>query len=72
MQPTNERYITDADGNRTGVLLDMDTYRRLIEAEEDLEDLRASAAARAEDPEGLPLDAALAEIEAERAARKAS
>jgi hypothetical protein len=61
------QYITDADGNRTGIILDLDTYRQLLQAQEDLEDIRAAEAAKADDPEGLPLDQALAEIEQERA-----
>jgi len=36
-----ERFITDAAGNRVGVLLDLKAYERLREAEEDLADIRA-------------------------------
>lgn len=60
------QYIMDADGNRTGIILDLDTYRQLLEAQEDLEDIRAAEAAKADDPDGLPLDQTLAEIEQER------
>jgi hypothetical protein len=49
-------YITDADGNRTGIMLDVETYRSLLEAHEEVEDIRAAAAAKADDPDGLPLD----------------
>ncbi len=33
--------IVDSDGKRTAVLLDIATFKRLIEAEEELEDIRA-------------------------------
>jgi PHD/YefM family antitoxin component YafN of YafNO toxin-antitoxin module len=40
-----EQFIVDASGERVGVLLDLDTYERLREAEEDLDDIRAYDAA---------------------------
>lgn len=36
------RYITDETGKRRGVILDIKEYERLLEALEDLEDLRAA------------------------------
>ncbi|NBV20741.1 MAG: hypothetical protein EBS05_01920 [Proteobacteria bacterium] len=41
-----EQFVTDAKGKRVGVLLDMATYDRLREAEEELADLRAYDTAR--------------------------
>lgn len=41
-----EQYVTDAKGKRVGVLLDLRTYDRLREAEEELEDIRAYDLAR--------------------------
>ncbi len=63
----NESYITDAEGNRVAVVLDLETYERLLQAFEDLEDIRAANAALADDPEGLPFDEAMGEIQEERA-----
>ena len=40
-EPKTERFITDAEGKRVGVLLDLRAYERLREAEEELADLRA-------------------------------
>ncbi|MEO6788558.1 MAG: hypothetical protein ABI318_20750 [Chthoniobacteraceae bacterium] len=40
------RFVTDAKGRTVGVLLDVKTYERLREAEEDLADIRAYDAAR--------------------------
>ena len=36
-----EQFLTDAKGKRTGVLLDLETYEQLREAEEDLADIQA-------------------------------
>ncbi len=42
----DEQFVTDANGNPVGVLLDLRTYERLREAEEDLADIRAYDVAR--------------------------
>ncbi len=65
------QFVTDTEGNRTAVILDMDTYRQLVEAQEELEDIRAYDAAKAAGDEVIPFDQALAEIEAERSQRRA-
>jgi hypothetical protein len=36
-----EQFLTDAKGRRTGVVLDLKTYERLREAEEELADIQA-------------------------------
>ena len=64
------RYVTDEKGERIGVILDVREYERLMEALEDLADLRAAdealhAIARGEE-ELLPLDEAVREMEEER------
>lgn len=41
-----EQFITAADGTRLGVLLDLKTYERLPEAEEELADIQAYDTAR--------------------------
>ncbi len=64
------QFVTDTEGNRTAVILDMETYRRLVEAQEELEDIRAYDAAKAAGDEVIPFDQALAEIEAERTQRR--
>jgi hypothetical protein len=40
-----EQFIVNASGKRVGVLLDMLTYERLRQAEEELDDIRAYDAA---------------------------
>ena len=42
----DEQFVTDAKGKQVGVLLDLKTYERLREAEEDLADIQAYDAAR--------------------------
>jgi len=41
-----EQFLTDANGKRTGVLLDLKTYAQLREAEEELADIQAYDAVR--------------------------
>ncbi len=66
------QFVTDTEGNRTAVILDMETYRQLVEAQEELEDIRVYDAAKAAGDEVIPFDQALAEIEAQRSQRHAS
>ena len=40
------QFLTDAKGKRTGVVLDLTTYERLREAEEELADIQAYDALR--------------------------
>jgi hypothetical protein len=41
-----QQFVTDAQGKRVGVLLDLKSYQRLREAEEELADIQAYDAAR--------------------------
>ena len=61
-----ERFIVDENGQRVGVLLDIEDYQRLLEALEELEAIRVYDAANASGDEVLPLEQALAEIEKDR------
>ncbi len=67
MLAIKERYLTDAEGTPVAVVLDLETYRQLLEALEDVGDTQAANAALVDDPDGLPLDEAWAGIEQERA-----
>jgi hypothetical protein len=64
------RYVTDEKGERVGVILDVREYERLMEALEDLADLRAAdetlQAISSGEEELLPLDEAVQEMEEER------
>jgi hypothetical protein len=63
MIPLKERFIVDENGQRVGVLLDIEAYRQLLEDLEELEAIRAYDAAKASGDEAIPLEQALAEIE---------
>ncbi|MGB3681528.1 MAG: hypothetical protein WA990_03475 [Rubrobacteraceae bacterium] len=61
-----ERYITDTEGRRTAVVLDIEEYEALVEAAEAAEDARAvdelrETVARGEE-EMIPYDQARREI----------
>ena len=49
----NRQYVVDSDGKRMAVLLDIATYKRLMEAEEELEDIRAYDAVKEKVNTGL-------------------
>ena len=66
------QYIKDVSGNESLVVLPAAEFRRLLEELEDMEDVRAYDAAKAEDTgERIPMDKAFAIIEAARKERKA-
>lgn len=58
-----EHYIVDENGNRVGVLLSFEDYRRLLAELEELESIRAYDAAKASGDEAIPFEQAVAEIE---------
>ncbi len=56
-------YIVNEQGQKTGVILDMAEYLKMLEAVEELEAIKAYDSAKAEGGEAIPFDFALAEIE---------
>jgi len=60
----HEKFIVNAQGHKTEVVLDIAEYEQLLELLEELEDLRAFDAALADPSEAISLAQALAEIEA--------
>lgn len=67
MDRLQERYIVDEQGNRIGVLLDIGVYQQLLDKLEELESLQAFDRADASEDEAIPLEEAIANIEAQRA-----
>ena len=65
MTAIKERYLTDERGERVGVVLDLDDYRRLRDEVEELESIRAYDAAKSAGEAPIPFAQALAEIEGE-------
>jgi len=63
MANIKEQYLVDDDGKRIGVVLDIKKYKRLLQALEELESIRAYDAAKASGDEAIPFEEAVAEIE---------
>ena len=61
-----EQYLTDREGKRVGVVLDLEQFQQIIEELEELEDIRAYDAAMASGDEAIPFYQAIAEIEQKR------
>lgn len=66
MRKVHERFVTNCNGRRTAVLLDMVEYEKLLQELEELECLKSCDAAKSSADEVIPLDQALAEIEERR------
>jgi hypothetical protein len=57
------RFITDSAGNRIAVILDLERYEQMLEAVEELEDIRAFDEAKATNDEAIPFEQAVRETE---------
>jgi len=53
-----ERFVTDQQGSRLAVILDVRTYKKLLEKAEELEDIRAYDAAKASKEKPVPYEEA--------------
>jgi hypothetical protein len=63
---TKERYLTDEQGNRTAVILDIGAYQKMLEELEMLDAIRAYDEAKANPGELIPFEQAVQEIESKR------
>jgi hypothetical protein len=63
---TKEKYVVDKDGNRVGVVLDIEEYKKILEDLEELEAIRAYDDAKSADDEAIPFEQAVDEIKASR------
>lgn len=59
----DRQFVTNEKGERIAVVLPLDIYQRLIEAFEELEDIRAYDEAKAADEPAVPFEQAIKEIE---------
>lgn len=66
MGVAKEQFVIDDNGKRTGVLLAIERYRELLEAQEELESIRAYDEAKTSGDEAIPFIQAINEIEGER------
>ena len=67
MSETKEKFVTDSQGNRIAVLVEVEEYRRLLDALEELESIRAYDSAVAVRDEAIPFDKAVEELKRDRA-----
>lgn len=62
---SGKQYLTDDQGNRTAVVLDIEEYERMLDELEELDDIRAYDEAKASGEERLPLEQAIIKVERE-------
>ena len=63
MSTNRDQFVVDETGNKTGVLIDIERYSTLLEAQDELESIRAYDEAKASNDEAIPLAQAIKEIE---------
>ncbi len=63
MPTLHEKFLVDEKGEKIGVFLDIEEYRRVIEALEELESIRAYDEAKGSGDEAVPFEQAVEEIE---------
>ena len=63
MSTNRDQFVIDESGNKTGVLVDINRYSELLEAQEELESIRAYDEAKASNDEAIPFAQAIKEIE---------
>lgn len=61
-----DRFVVDDTGKRVAVIVDIEQYQKLREAEEELEQIRAYDEAKLSGDETIPFDQAVREIEQAR------
>ncbi len=66
MTPMQEQFVVDQQGKRISVLLNIDTYYRLLHELEELAELRAYDAAKASGEQPIAFEDAVAQIERNR------
>ena len=66
MSINTEQFVVDAAGNRNAVLIDMERYSELLEAQEELESIRAFDRAKLDNEAPIPFSQAIREIEESR------
>jgi len=65
MSTNRDQFVIDESGNKTAVLVRIDRYSELLEAQEELEAIRAYDEAKASSDEAIPFAQAIKEIEGE-------
>ncbi|HVS82163.1 MAG TPA: hypothetical protein VHE60_10555 [Pyrinomonadaceae bacterium] len=65
MSTNKEQFVIDESGNKTAVLLEVERYVELLEAQEELESIRAYDEAKASNDEPIPFAQAVKEIQSD-------
>jgi len=65
MSTNGDQFVIDESGNKTAVLVGIDRYSELLEAQEELEAIRAYDEAKASNDEAISFAQAIKEIEGE-------
>ena len=63
MTDRQEQFVVDQEGNRIGVVLNIEDYQKLLADVEELESIRAFDEAKASGEKPIPFERAVAEIE---------
>lgn len=66
MPDLHERYLTDQNGTRVGVVLDITQYEQMLADLEELESIRAFDAAQESGDEAIPFEQEINEIARQR------
>lgn len=66
MAALQEDYLTDRNGKRVKVVLDIHRFHQMIEELEELDDIRAYDEAKASSDEAIPFEQAIDEIRRSR------
>jgi len=59
-----EQFVVDKEGNRIGVVVNIEDYQKLLADAEELESIRAFDEAKVSGEKPIPFERAIAEIEA--------
>lgn len=59
----HEEYVVDGDGNKKAVLVPLSEWQKILEAPEDLDDIRAYDEAKSQPSDPIPFDQAIEEIQ---------
>lgn len=63
MSANKERFVIDESGKKTAVLVEIERYSELLEAQEELALIRAYDEAKSSNDEAIPFERAVKEIE---------
>jgi len=63
MDTLRNNFVIDENGKRIGVILNLSVYEQLLDAQEELQAIKAYDQAKGSDDESIPFEIAVKEIE---------